>query len=130
MAFFNDFTKQIDRHFGFLAANGFELLTNEASSSFDNGIAIFRNARLSIQVVRDRGDWFVEAGALGDLRYGDHLLARVLPSLSSVGSAAVNHRDPAAFAQHVRQMLPAIEAAFAPERATQTIIALRRLGQS
>jgi hypothetical protein len=130
LAFFNDFTKQVDRHFSFLAANGFELLSNEASSSFDNGLAIFRSARLSIQVVRDRGDWFVEAGALGDLRYGDHLLAHVLPGFSSVGSAGVNHREPAAVAQHLRQMLPAIEAAFAPERATQTITALRRLGQT
>ena len=98
---------------------------SEDSSSFDNGLAIFRSAQLSIQVVRDRGDWFFEAGPLGGLRYGDHLLAEVLSDARRAAAPAV-HRDPAALARHLQHMLPAIEAAFAPERASQTVAALQQ----
>lgn len=121
------FTSEVERHFDFLKALGYELLTNEASPSFDNGLAIYRSARMSIQIVRDRGDWFFEAGPLGGLRYADHLLAEAVRAPSH--SAEVNHRDPAVVARHLQLFLPAIEHAFEPQRAAQTTDALRRVGE-
>jgi hypothetical protein len=121
------FTSDVDRHFGFLRSAGFEVLVNEASPSFDNGLAIFRSAHQSIQVVRDRGYWLFEAGPLGDLRYADHFLTELLAASSGAVATEVNHRDPAAVAEQLRQMLPWLEAVFAPDRSTETIAALRRL---
>jgi hypothetical protein len=123
------FTREVERHFGFLEAVGYEVLTNEASTSFDMGLALFRSAQMSIQVVRDRGDWSFEAGPLGGLRYADHLLAEAVRGSSAQHPAEVNHRDPAAVARHLEGMLPAIEGAFTPERSAQTVEALRRVGE-
>lgn len=121
------FTKAVERHFGFLTALGYEMLTNEASTSFDNGLAIFRGATMSIQIVRDRGDWFFEVGPLGGLRYADHLLVEAVTASSSQSPAEIDHRDPAVVARHLELMLPVIEDAFQPNRSAQTIDALRRV---
>ena len=122
------FVREIEKHFGFLRAAGYELRVNEAGS-MSSGLAIFRSPRLSIQVIQDRSYWSFEAGPLGELRYGDHLLAEVLGLSAFQPRTDAERRDAAAVAEMLRRQLLAIEGAFAPERAAETLAACRLAGQ-
>jgi hypothetical protein len=123
------FNAEVDEHFSFLKAEGFELLESEESNSFDNGYAIFRSASLALHVVRDRSEWRFEVGALGGLRFDYQLLAELFDGSAARQIAAEAVRNPAVLAEALEHQLSGIRAAFTPDRADETSRALRRLGE-
>jgi hypothetical protein len=120
----NDFLVTVKPAFAFLVQDrGYELLDEDVTDSFDNGLLIYQSATLRIGVTRDRCQVLCNVRARGDYRDIDEEILRLLLDGARHYPREAPRADfrPAAVAGFLREHLTAIEHLFSPTALAETL---------
>jgi hypothetical protein len=125
----NDFARKVKPLFDFLVAQGYRLIHEEISSSFDNGVLVYQSDHLRVEVVRDRGDVWFSVSAPGHERSVDQeILGLMLIHAEHYARAEPVQEDQTTWsAGFLRANLSAIEQLFAPGALSHSVTQARVL---